>query len=61
MDSKSRLSLLHGDETAKRVAKLDRVEQLMAEGRSRLTAHRIVEIENGQAEASRARRHAQSR
>ena len=57
MDSKVRLVHLHGPETAARIAAVDRVEQLVAQGRSRLTAQRMVEIEEGKAEASRARRH----
>jgi len=60
MDSKARLVLLHGPETAYRVIAIDRVEQLVADGASRLTAQRIVEIERGKAETGRARRHAPS-
>ncbi len=61
MDSKPRLVLLHGDDTKARVVAVDRVEQLVAEGHSRLTAQRIVDIERGRAEAGRARRHPTAR
>lgn len=61
MDRKPALVLLHGSETAARIEGIDRVEQLVAEGKSRLTAQRIVEIERGATEPSRARRHAQAR
>lgn len=61
MDSKARLVQLHGAETAARIEAVDRVEQLVAQGRSRLTAQRMVEIEEGKAHASRARRHPLSR
>jgi archaeosine-15-forming tRNA-guanine transglycosylase len=62
MDSKVGLVLLHGREAAEqRLAAIDRVEQLVAQGRSRLTAQRMVEIERGRAEAGRARRHPLSR
>jgi hypothetical protein len=37
------------------------VERLVAEGASRLTAERIVEIARGDAEPGRARRHVQAR
>jgi hypothetical protein len=57
MDSKARLVLLHGSEMAYRIVAIDRVEQLVADGASRLTAQRIVEIERGAAEPRRARRH----
>ena len=59
MDGKPRLVLLHGSdaEMAARIEAIDRVEQLVAQGKSRLTAQRMVEIEEGKAEASRARRH----
>jgi protein-L-isoaspartate O-methyltransferase len=53
--------LVHDDEIAARVRAIDRIEQLVAQGRSRLTAHRIVEIERQEAEAGRARRHPTSR
>jgi uncharacterized protein YoaH (UPF0181 family) len=43
------------------VQAIERIEQLVAQGRSRLTAHRIVEIERNRAEAGRARRHSTSR
>ena len=61
MDRNRRLVPFPDPETMARVRALDRVEELVAEGRSRLTAQRIVEIERGHAEASRARRHPLSR
>jgi hypothetical protein len=61
MAEKPRLVLLHGPETAARIEAIDRIEQLVAQGKSRLTAQRIVEIENGGTEPSRARRHPTSR
>ena len=63
MDGKPRLVLLHGSdaEMAARIEAIDRVEQLVAQGKSRLTAQRIVEIERGGTEPSRARRHPLSR
>jgi hypothetical protein len=61
MDGKDRLVLLHGPEMPQIVIPVDRVEQLVAGGASRLTAQRIVEIERGTAEAGRARRHTLSR
>jgi hypothetical protein len=48
-------------EIAERVKAIDRIEQLVAQGRSRLTAHRIVELERDRSEAGRARRHTGSR
>ena len=61
MDSKTRVIPVRDADTAERVARVDRVERLVAEGHSRLTAQRIVEIEKGRAEAGRARRHPTSR
>ena len=61
MTEKSRLVLVHGPEIAARIEAIDRIEQLVAQGKSRLTAQRIVEIENGATEPSRARRHPTSR
>jgi hypothetical protein len=46
---------------AKRVDRLALVERLVASGTSRLTAERIVAIEQGDAKPGRARRHVQSR
>jgi hypothetical protein len=57
MDGKARLVQLHGPETARRIEALDRVETLVAQGKSRLAATRIVEIERGADVPSRARRH----
>ena len=45
------------EEPTARIHDLDRVGQLVAEGRSRVTAQRMVEIERGLARAGRARRH----
>jgi hypothetical protein len=56
MESKRKFFVVEDDEVARRVQAVDRVEQLVAQGRSRLTAHRIVEIEREQAEVGRARR-----
>ena len=61
MDGKARLVLLHGSETATRIEAIDRIEELVAQGKSRLTAERIAEIERGSTEPSRARRHPTSR
>ena len=61
MDRNRRFVQLHDRETMERLRSIDRVEELVAEGRSRLTAQRIVEIERGRAEAGRARRHPLSR
>lgn len=61
MTERPRLVLLHGPATAARIEAIDRIEQLVAQGKSRLTAQRIVEIENGGTEPSRARRHPTSR
>lgn len=61
MESKPELVVVDDDEIAERVQAIDRVEQLVAQGRSRLTAHRIVAIEREEAEVSRARRHSTSR
>jgi hypothetical protein len=63
MDGKPRLVLLQGSDadTAARVEAIDRIDQLVAQGKSRLTAQRIVEIERGSTEPSRARRHPLSR
>ncbi|HZB23035.1 MAG TPA: hypothetical protein VE444_04240 [Gaiellaceae bacterium] len=57
MDGKARLVQLHGPETAQRIQAIDRIETLVAQGKSRLAATRIVEIERGNEVASRARRH----
>ncbi len=43
------------------LAVADPVERLVAGGISRLSAERIVEIEQGSAEPGRARRHTQAR
>ena len=61
MAEKSRLVLLHGPETAARIEAIDRIAQLVAQGKSRLTAERMVELENGATELRRARRHPTSR
>jgi hypothetical protein len=63
MDGKPRLVLLHGSDAdaEARGEAIDRIEQLIAQGKSRLTAQRIVEIERGTTEPSRARRHPLSR
>ena len=61
MERKAPFILRSDEESAKRYAAISRVEQLVAEGHSRLTAQRIVEIEDGRAEAGRARRHPPSR
>lgn len=47
--------------TAVEVKALSNVEQLVAQGTSRLTAERIVAIERGDAEPGRARPHTQAR
>jgi hypothetical protein len=44
-----------------RLSDAELVELLVSDGASRLAAHRIVAIERGAAEPSRARRHAMSR
>jgi hypothetical protein len=49
------------DAEAKRLTRTAIVERLVANGSSRLTAERIVAIERGEAEASRARRHVTAR
>ena len=61
MESKPKFVVVHDDDVAQRMQAIDRIEQLVAQGRSRLTAHRIVEIERERAEAGRARRHSTSR
>ena len=61
MNSNRRLGQLHDPKTMERLRAMDRVEELVAEGRSRLTAQRMVEIERGEAGAGRARRHPLSR
>jgi protein-L-isoaspartate O-methyltransferase len=61
VESKPKLVAVPDDDVAARVQAIERIEQLVAQGRSRLTAHRIVEIEREQAEAGRARRHTASR
>ena len=61
MHSNPKLVHLYEPETMERLRAIDRVEELVGEGRSRLTAERIVEIEQGQAGAGRARRHPLSR
>lgn len=61
MESKPNLVVVRDDEVVQRTQAIDRIEQLVAQGRSRLTAHRIVEIERERAEAGRARRHSTSR
>jgi hypothetical protein len=61
MTEKPTLVVLHGSESATRLEAIERVEQLIAQGKSRLTAERIVEIERGATEPSRARRHPTSR
>lgn len=61
MDGKPRLVLIDESEIARRIEAVDRIEQLVAQGKSRLTAQRIVEIERGATEPSRARRHPTSR
>ena len=48
------------DEARARLEAISRIEHLVAQGRSRVTAERIVEVESGHAEAGRARRHPQS-
>lgn len=60
MESKPKLVVAH-DDVVQRMQAIDRVEMLVAEGRSRLTAHRMVEIERERAEVGRARRHPTSR
>jgi len=61
MDGKPRFVLHASDaDVATRIEAIDRVEKLVAQGKSRLTAQRIVEIERG-AEPTRARRHPTSR
>ena len=57
MDGKARLVELHGPDTARRIQAIDRIETLVAQGKSRLAATRIVEIERGGDVPSRARRH----
>src|SRR5439155_1258895 len=49
------------DAEAKQLTRTAIVERLVANGASRLTAERIVAIERGEAEASRARRHVTAR
>ncbi len=61
MDSKRRRVVAPDTEAADRRAATERVEQLVAEGRSRLTARRMVELERDGADAGRARRHHLSR
>ena len=61
MDTEPTVVVVDDDDVAERVQAIDRVEQLVAQGRSRLTAHRIVEIEREEAEVGRARRHPPSR
>jgi hypothetical protein len=54
----------HGEETVSSEDAAEAtglVQQLVAEGASRLTAERIAAIERGDAEPGRARRHPQSR
>jgi len=55
----ARLAITHGQ--AARLTDAELVELLVSDGASRVTAHRIVAIERGAAEPSRARRHAMSR
>ena len=61
MESELIVNVVDDDDVRERVQAIDRIEQLVAQGRSRLTAHRIVEIEREESEASRARRHPTSR
>jgi SRSO17 transposase len=61
LESKQKFVAVRDEDVAERVQAIDRIEQLVAQGRSRLTAHRIVEIERNRAEAGRARRHSTSR
>lgn len=63
MDGTARLVLLQGSDAdaAARIQAIDRIEELVAQGKSRLTAQRIVEIERGRTEPSRARKHPLSR
>lgn len=61
MESKPKVVVVHDDDVVQRMQAIDRIEQLVAQGRSRLTAHRIVEIERDRTEAGRARRHSMSR
>lgn len=61
MESKPKFFVVRDADVAERVQAVDRIEQLVAQGRSRLTAHRIVEIERDQTQAGRARRHPPSR
>jgi hypothetical protein len=49
------------DAEAKQLTRAALVERLVENGTSRLTAERIVEIERGASEASRARPHKQAR
>lgn len=56
MNREPKVVLGNDDDVAERVEAIDRVEQLVAQGRSRLTAHRIVQIEREEAEVGRARR-----
>jgi uncharacterized protein (UPF0248 family) len=61
LESEPIMRVVADDDVAERVQAIDRIEQLVAQGRSRLTAHRIVEIEREESEVSRARRHPTSR
>ncbi len=57
MDRKPKLVAPDDEEMIRRLVAMDRVEQLVAEGRSRVTAHRIVELERATTGVGRARRH----
>lgn len=48
-------------EEVERLSSAELIDRLIALGTSRLTAHRIVEIERGGLEPGRARAHSQSR
>jgi hypothetical protein len=61
VESKPRFFVVQDADVVERAQAIDRIEQLVAQGRSRLTAHRIVEIEHERAQAGRARRHPTSR